>query len=285
MNVKDTLKTAKLHESTISMILGAIVIVVVGVLLVNYFSGKSGQTIPPVEITDQSSEENTLPTTHKIAEGEDLWSISEEYYGTGYNWIDIAESNGISDPDSIKEGQELTIPDVKPRIAQNDSLVTPGQETTMSKEPTTTPKENMNEEPTPTKEPMPTPIQERSGEGGYTVKENDNLWKIAEENYGSGYNWVDIANANDLNNPGHIETGQNLVIPDVTVKQPTIAGTQKENIEPISGATYTVKSGDTLWEIALRAYGDGYRWTEIANENELNQPGLIHKGNTLSIPR
>ena len=36
----------------------------------------------------------------------------------------------------------------------------------------------------------------------YTVKKGDSLWKIAEVNYGSGYNWVDISKANKLINPG-----------------------------------------------------------------------------------
>jgi nucleoid-associated protein YgaU len=35
----------------------------------------------------------------------------------------------------------------------------------------------------------------------YTVKEGDTLWSIAEKFYKSGYNWVDIVEANSLANP------------------------------------------------------------------------------------
>lgn len=43
--------------------------------------------------------------------------------------------------------------------------------------------------------------------------------------------------------------------------------------------------GDHLWGIAVRAYGDGYKWVEIARENNLVNPNLIHPGNVLSLPR
>jgi len=100
-------------------------------------------------------------------------------------------------------------------------------------------------------------------------------------------NWVDIASENNLSNPGVIEVGQELTIPDVEPKQPTTtqAGETPEELEPISGATYTVLGGDNLWDISVRAYGDGYRWVDIAQENELGNPNLIHAGNVLTLPR
>jgi len=33
---------------------------------------------------------------------------------------------------------------------------------------------------------------------------------------------------------------------------------------PITSNTYTVVKGDFLWDIAIRTYGDGYRWVDIA---------------------
>lgn len=48
---------------------------------------------------------------------------------------------------------------------------------------------------------------------------------------------------------------------------------------------YTVKSGDSLWKIAVAQYGDGYKWTEIAKANKLVHPNVIHTGNKLVIPR
>ncbi len=57
------------------------------------------------------------------------------------------------------------------------------------------------------------------------------------------------------------------------------------NQAPITGATYEVVKGDSLWKIAVRAYGDGYQWVKIARENKLVNPNLIHPGNLLALPR
>ena len=113
----------------------------------------------------------------------------------------------------------------------------------------------------------------------YLVSKGDNLWKIAEKVTGSGYNWVEIAKENNLENPGIIYEGQELTISaSKTDQKLTINGV-------ISGATYEVQKGDTLWDIAVRAYGDGYKWSEIARENKLVHPNLIHSGNILVLPR
>jgi nucleoid-associated protein YgaU len=118
----------------------------------------------------------------------------------------------------------------------------------------------------------------------YTVKPGDYLWSIAEKIYGSGYNWTDIANANHLTNPGVIYAGTKLVIPNVAPKTVTVQPAVKV-ANPIMGSTYTVVKGDYLWSIAIRAYGDGYRWVDIAKANNLVNPDLIFPGNVLRLPR
>ena len=118
----------------------------------------------------------------------------------------------------------------------------------------------------------------------YTVKAGDHLWSIAEKYYGSGYNWVDLAYANNLENPGTIYVGAKLIVPDVTPKTLTVvAPAQVQN--PITGNTYTVVKGDFLWNIAVRAYGDGYQWVKIAKVNNLVSPNMIFSGNVLQLPR
>jgi nucleoid-associated protein YgaU len=59
----------------------------------------------------------------------------------------------------------------------------------------------------------------------------------------------------------------------------------------ISGSSYTVKSGDTLWEIAEARYGNGADWTKIldANSSDIGylpngQQALIVPGQTLVLP-
>lgn len=123
----------------------------------------------------------------------------------------------------------------------------------------------------------------------HTVVEGETLWSIAEDSFGSGYNWVDIKAGNNLETE-NIEVGQKLVIPeDIEPKQPTTTEKSQTVSEvasaSITGDSYTVVSGDSLWNVAVRAYGDGFRWTEIAEANNLVNPNIIHAGNVLILPR
>jgi len=59
----------------------------------------------------------------------------------------------------------------------------------------------------------------------------------------------------------------------------------------ISGEEYTVKDGDTLWEIAEARYGSGFEWTKIrdANSDQIGtlpngSQALIVPGQTLTLP-
>ena len=117
----------------------------------------------------------------------------------------------------------------------------------------------------------------------YTVKEGEDLWHIAQSLYGSGYNWVDLAQGNNLINPSVITVGAKLTIPNVKAKTPTSDEGMQTN--SIKGTSYTVASGDYLWDVALRAYGDGFKWVEIAKANNLANPNLVHPGNVLKLPR
>jgi nucleoid-associated protein YgaU len=214
LNLKDILKSLKLNESTISMVLGAIVIIIVGILVINFF-GNRNQGETPVPVGTENNEVTTFPTTHTVQKGEDLWSISEDYYGTGYNWTDIAKANGLTNPGQITEGQELTIPSVEPKTTANP--------TQAMEEPTATPTEVAMQEATPTEA--------------------------------------------------------------MTATNESMTTTNTQGMEAITGNSYTVVHGDNLWNIAVRAYGDGYKWVEIARANNLANPNLIHAGNVFSIPR
>lgn len=118
----------------------------------------------------------------------------------------------------------------------------------------------------------------------YKVEKGDHLWGIAEKFYKSGYNFVDIAEANAITRPDYLEVGQELTIPQVAVKKITV----EKTVVTIEGNSYTTVAGDHLWSIAVRAYGDGYAWTKIYETNKEvigANPGVLYKGVTLTLPR
>ncbi len=186
--LKNFLKKLKLNESTISVILGVIVVLVIGALIFNYFRS-----------VGQNEEE-----------GQPTQTVGEV---------------------KLIEEEEGLVPEGLPMV--------------------------------------------------YKVQAGDNLWKIAERYYSSGYNWVDIVKENNLVNANYLLVDQELILPKAAVRQPV----EKMAEQSITADKYTVVKGDNLWNIAVRAYQDGYQWVEIAHENNLSNPDLIHPGNVLTIPR
>ena len=57
-----------------------------------------------------------------------------------------------------------------------------------------------------------------------------------------------------------------------------------EAVEEPAPRTYTVESGDTLWAIAERFYGDGSKYQVIADASGIPNPDLIQPGQVLTIP-
>ena len=53
---------------------------------------------------------------------------------------------------------------------------------------------------------------------------------------------------------------------------------------PQPRADLHVESGDTLWAIAERFYGDGSKYQVIADASGIANPDLIHPGQVLTIP-
>ena len=182
----------------------------------------------------------------------------------------------------VKQGDKNT-PDATPTIAASNSL---GISVTAAPTAKPTPVK-----PTPTAAVVAQSNQYKNAKT-YVVVAGDNLWAISEKVYNSGYNWVDIAKANKLVDPGNIHVGDKLVLPKVAPKMIATVHTNDDNLSStvapsrkIVGNTYVVVHGDDLWDIAVRAYGDGYQWVKIARVNNLNNPNLIHVGNKLQIPR
>lgn len=65
---------------------------------------------------------------------------------------------------------------------------------------------------------------------------------------------------------------------------PAAAEAARAEPEPEPARTYTVVSGDTLWAISERFYGDGSKYQVIADASGISNPDLIQPGQVLTIP-
>ena len=48
--------------------------------------------------------------------------------------------------------------------------------------------------------------------------------------------------------------------------------------------TYILQEGEALWDVAVKFYGDGFRYTEIIDANDLENPDFVPPGTKLIIP-
>lgn len=103
----------------------------------------------------------------------------------------------------------------------------------------------------------------------YTVKLGDSLWKIAQDTLGNGNQYELIAQANNLSADSIIKPGQRLTIPS-----------SPKHVSENSNL-YTVRSRDTLSKIA-RQYGTTVQ--NLMQSNNINNPNLIHVGQSLKVP-
>ncbi len=174
-----------IREKFPNLLLGILVLIVVVVLLFSYSHKNSLQKMNKPK-TNYQQTELYKPVLKKyiVKQGDYLWRIAEEAYGSGFNAYDIAKANQIVNPDIIQPGQQLVLPSVIPRQSTTGEIGTGATSEKVISHPST-----------------------------YTVRKGDYLWKLAIDFYGDGYAWVPIARANHLTNPNLIFSGNKLTLP------------------------------------------------------------------------
>ncbi|QDU97859.1 LysM peptidoglycan-binding domain-containing protein [Lignipirellula cremea] len=130
--------------------------------------------------------------------------------------------------------------------------------------------------------PLPAPRAFTAGQGlppAQTLP-NDSFWMISERAYGTGVYFKALYqhNRDQFPYPDRLPTGAPLQIPplaELQVLYPDLcpepeAAAPKENVLPEATRRrlYSVRNGDTLYEIARRELGEGSRWTDIYRLNQ-----------------
>lgn len=193
------------NQSRVSMILGGLIILVVVVLIFNFFN-KNKSSLGPAQNTENMQQQDVsaenLPGKYTVKEEDTLFTIAEKYYKDGFKYSEIVKANNLSSPDMIEVDQVLEIPKLETVTMVNES--TP---------PTPTPTPAKSPQPISTPSSTDAPWGPKITQNSYTVLEGDWLSKIAGRAYGDIFSYDKIAKANNISNPDHIEPGMVLVIP------------------------------------------------------------------------
>jgi len=124
----------------------------------------------------------------------------------------------------------------------------------------------------------------------YTVKAGDTLGEIARRELGSAKRWEEIQTLNGSLDPKRLRAGMTIKLPGAQAATGNVPSSNgavaTPAAQPRAGArTYTVKSGDTLGEIAKRELGSAQRWAEIQALNPGLNPNRMVVGAELVLPQ
>ena len=129
----------------------------------------------------------------------------------------------------------------------------------------------------------------------YQVQRRDTLWALAERYLGDPLRYPEIValNPTEVGSDNEIVPGAVLVLPPdavgLTPSGPAPGSAAASSVEEV-----TVEPGDTLWDLAEEATGNGENWRDAWEANRgraepggatFTDPSLIRPGWTLSIPR
>ncbi len=185
--------------------------------------------------------------THVVQRGESYWVIARDVLGDATRHRELTDLNDIG-PYDLKPGDVITLPPPGPARASS---------TRAGSAATAIP----------------------SGARVHVVEAGDILGDISRRYYGTATRWREIAQANNISDPGRLRIGQRLVIPDA---QDGPRATPRST--SADGRHHVVARGETLGEISMQYYGTSQRWREIQDANPGINPLAVPVGHRLLIP-
>lgn len=224
------------NQSYLNLILGGLIVIVLGVLVYNYFNRPNNDINTAEQMTSEETQtgdvaKGSLPGKYTIKQGDTLFTIAQNYYDDGYKYTEIVKANGMANENQIEVGQEITIPKIESTEAEasTEPSMSPSAMAADSVEPSASAQPSIQASATPAAmETNQVEPGEKGAVGGavnqtiwgekitgntYTVQPGDWLSKIAGRAYGDVMAYQKIAQANNISNPDTIEVGTVLKLP------------------------------------------------------------------------
>jgi LysM repeat protein len=199
---------------------------------------------------------------YTVAAGDTLVSIGLRY---GVTWQELAAVNGLGEFSLLQIGQELALP------ASLDKEEEPPTSSETEGVIATAPTANANEF---TSSRQNGPSSSATTKTEYTVRSGDTALAIALSHKVS---LQDLYRANNLTDRDYLQIGQVLIIPGAGDAETV---NTEDGVAPAQ-KSYTVRTGDTVFAIALRL---GVDWQEMLRVNNLTGRSLLQPGQTLIVP-
>jgi lysozyme len=203
-----------------------------------------GQVLKLSANSTSTSSNKTSSSSITAASGTYTVKSGDTLYGIAANnntsVSSLVSLNSITDPDNIYVGQVLKL-----SSSSSSSKVT----TTTSSSSTKT-------------------------SGSYTIKSGDTLYQIAIAN---GLSVSQLASLNNISDPNEVYVGQVLKLSGSSSSSKT---TTSSSSKSTNSSSYTIKSGDTLYEIALE---HGMSYSQLAALNNISNANEIYVGQTLKF--
>lgn len=198
---------------------------------------------------------------YTVAAGDTLVSIGLRY---GVTWQELAAVNGLGEFSLLQIGQELALPASLDK--EEESSISSEAEEVVATASTAIASEFTSNRQNSASSGAPTRTE-------YTVRSGDTALAIALSHKVS---LQELYRANNLTDRDYLQIGQVLIIP----------GGGAETVNPEGEAapaqkSYTVRTGDTVFAIALRL---GVDWQEMLRINGLTERSLLQPGQTLAVP-
>lgn len=193
-------------------------------------------------LPELESPNETSWVRHQIRRGETVSSIASKY---GVSQYAILEANNLSRRSKIYAGKSLIVP-----------VPLDGRAVTSRSRPKT---------------------RYATGENTYIVQKGDNLWEISRS-----FNTTPekLRSLNYLGNSSRIYVGQVLKLPGSDNPKQETARKDYDREPASSTQAYSVKKGDTLWDIAKRF---GTTTATLRRLNGLNRSSRIYVGQKLLV--
>jgi lysozyme len=205
-----------------------------------------GQVLKLSANSTETSSNKTSSSSTTAASGTYTVKSGDTLYGiaanNNTNVSSLVSLNSITDPDNIYVGQVL-------KLSSSSSS---------SKATTTT-----------------TSSTSAKTNGSYTIKSGDTLYQIAIAN---GISVSQLASLNNISDPNEVYVGQVLKLSGSSSSSKTTTSSSSKS--STTNSSYTIKSGDTLYEIAL-AHGMSY--SQLAAINNISNANEIYVGQTLKF--